>query len=172
MYKIIANKGNYQTDFNIDDLIKVAEAEEGFIKTKNDEIKERVTELANSYLTELNNQLSAAGLKEQFKIGCKSVSSHQNYVGLSIGHGRGNIYIQFSTEFDNKTRLFDSKIKGEFVVSKNWKREDSGFKKEEYNIESVAQILEKGEQVVLLLKIDDLDMDWKVKSNAIEKLIY
>jgi len=139
MYSIVAKKGNMNVDFRISELIDSTEKEINSIAMHNEAIVEKTEDLAWSYFTELNDALGGV-LDERFKFVASSVG-HQNWFQIKIGAGLSSIVVQFSTDYDCETKMFDKEIKGIVSIHKNWVLSKSVSGSQFFNVESVGQIL-------------------------------
>ncbi len=171
MYNIVAKKGNMNVDFSISELIENTEKEINSIAMHNEAIVDKTEDLAWSYFEELNDALDGV-LNERFKF-VESHVSHQNWFQIKIGSGLSNIIIEFSTEYNSETKMFNKEIEGSIRLVKHWR---SSILVDSFNVESVGQILSLSVNNIKALALIEAketgEISFETCHSALNKLSY
>jgi hypothetical protein len=171
MYNIKAKKGNVDLGkFNLDSIIQPANEEALSIAQHNKRVIGLFSDLVDDYITKVNSHLRELGLDEfvnqNRNIRKDFVCTRHNVctAEYEMGHGRASILLKFTSGNAIGERC-STDFKGIVLVIKNWQND---FLREEFELTSVADILEKGEQVVKFFIIDKGVKDDTQKRKLIE----
>lgn len=174
MYNVKAKKGNVDLSmFNLDDLIQSANEEALSISQHNSRVLGLFKDLVRDYQTKLNSHMSSLG------IGCfENTNSHicQDYVSksggrylsiLKMGHGRATIWASFTSGTPVGERV-SADFVGKVITFKGWTEKSL---REEFNLESVGGVLEKGEQVIKFFLIERGVEDFRQREELIKQTL-
>lgn len=157
MYNVKAKKGNVDLSmFNLDDLIQSANDEAQSISQHNNKVLELFRGLVKDYETKLNSHMNKLGIE-----GFENINKHikEDFIShhggrlsaaLSMGHGGASIDVSFYSGTPVGERL-SADFSGTVRVHKFW---GGRVVNEEFELESVGDVLEKGEQVIKFFLID------------------
>ncbi len=172
--RLILHDTSLNVDFSISELIENTEKEINSIAMHNEAIVDKTEDLAWSYFEELNDALDGV-LNERFKF-VESHVSHQNWFQIKIGSGLSNIIIEFSTEYNSETKMFNKEIEGSIRLVKNWISSRSVGGSQFLNVESVGQILSLSVNNIKALALIEAketgEISFETCRSALNKLSY
>lgn len=172
MYELKAKEGNIDmTDFDLSDVINSANEEAESIEEHNRRVLSHFRELVKDYIEKANAKLDCLGLPPfDYRDFTEMSIRYSLHHGLTFGHGSGSIYMYFSTQRLDCGRL-STDFKGEITIRKNWKGHLQSAK-HTYPLESVADIFDKGKDVIKYHIISRDIKDYRQKEKVLKTIDY
>ena len=173
MYKIKAIEGNVDmAEFDLSDVINSANKEAASVEEHNRRVLRNFIDLVADYVEKANAKLDSLGLPPfdyrdsmEIYIAGNGIKWEERF-----GHGRGSITLYFSADLLDCGRV-STDFKGEISVRKNWKGylESARYT---YPLESVADIFDKGKDVIKFHIINIAIEDHRQKKEALKVIDY
>ena len=144
MYRVVAEKGNLNVNLDLTDLINESKGIINDKETHNKKVLDKLDDLTDSYITELNKILEDNNIKPKFKLSGSVTTPHSAYRVLGLGHGLGSVKIVIEVNSVSKNGLYENNLVGMIHINKDWLYSTKDVVKESFYLESVGQVIEKG----------------------------
>jgi|LakMenEpi03Aug12_release.lakeMendotaPanAssembly.Ray.scaffolds.fasta_scaffold646614_2 hypothetical protein len=175
MYTIRANDGNVDlSKFDyLKKIISESNNESADIEEYNYKVYFKFRDLVLDYETKLNSYIKELGLIQNQPSIKTQLTYFRNTKGIDcsyyFGHGRASITIWFKLSLEEGSRKLSYDFKGKVNIMKHWREH---YRNDAYPLESVAQVLELGADVLKVHMIDKYCSVYSEKRRLEEELFY